>query len=88
MIAVIDHLTCHTAVNADILARNKTCHIGIEIEHHRLILRIANSACRLLHSICPLIYSIVIIDPTGRDGIDPRTACYHGNSVFEIEHVI
>ena len=75
MVAVVDHLMCHTAVNADILARDKTRHVRAEIEHHiGNIGRISDPARRLLHGVRAFVNGIVIVDPSGRDGIDPHLA--------------
>lgn len=75
MIAVVDHLTSHPAVNADILARDEACHIRAEIQHHiGDIGWISNPAYRLLHGICAFVNAVIIVDSPGRDGIDPHLA--------------
>lgn len=75
MIAVVDHLLCHTAVDTDILACDKARHIRAKIEHHiGDVARVPYSARGLLNGICALIYGIIIVNPPGRDGIDTHLA--------------
>ena len=66
VIAVIDHLTGHTAVDADIFTRDKARHIRAKIEHRiGNIGRISHSARRLLYRVCALVDGIRRIDPAG-----------------------
>ena len=53
MIAVVDHLTGHTSVDADILACDKARHVRAKIEHHiGDVARVPYSARGLLNGIC------------------------------------
>ena len=72
---MIDHLLCHTAVDANVLARNKASHIRTKIQHHiGDVGRIAHAPGRLLRSIRALVDGVIIIYPAGRDRIDPHLA--------------
>lgn len=71
MVSVIDHLLCHTAVDAYIFAADKACNIRTKIHHHiGDIEGISNSAHGLLHGISTLIDRVIVVYPAGRDRID------------------
>ena len=68
---MINHLVCHAAIDADVLARDESCFVGAEVEHHvGNIHRIAHTACWLLSGIGTLIHVIGGVYPTRRDGVD------------------
>ena len=71
VIAVIDHQLCHAAVNADVLAGNKTGFFRAQIQNHiRNILRSSDSACRLLKRIRTFIHPSGGIDSSRRNRVD------------------
>ena len=68
MVSVIDHLLGHAAVDADILTRDKPCHVRAKIEYHiGNVKRIPHSARRLLRSIGSIVNGVLVVYPTGRD---------------------
>lgn len=76
VIPMIDHLSCHTAVDANIFTRDKACHIRAEIEHHVCnIERITHPARRLLDCIRTMIDGKPVINSAGRYGIDAHLPC-------------
>ena len=77
-IAVVDHLPCHPAVNADIFSRDKSRLVRTEKKHHVCdIERISYPMNWLLDGIRPLIVLVRGIDLSGGNGIHsnfPRQA--------------
>lgn len=64
MIAMINHLSGHATVDADVFACDESCLVRAEKQHHiGNVQWIANTSCRLLHRICALIFLIVSIYP-------------------------
>ena len=73
---MVNHLSGHSTIYADVLASDETSLFGTEEKYHvGDVERIADSACRLLIGIWPLIHFIVRIYPSRRDGIDTSLAC-------------
>lgn len=85
IVAVIDHKTGHSAVDADILTGDETSLVGTEVEDHiRNVHRIADTTGRLLHGIRTFLDCVSSIYPTGRNRVDahlPGQA--HGKSVSQ-----
>ncbi len=66
---MINHLFCHTAVNADVLPCYESCLVRAEKQYHvRYIERVSYPATRLLNSIRALVYRIIRINPARRLG--------------------
>ena len=75
MIAMVNHLPSHPTVDADILACDESRLVGAEEKHHiGNVHWIANTSCRLLHRICTLVFLIVRVNPSRRNGVDPCLA--------------
>ncbi len=74
MIAMIDHLAGHAAVNTDVLARDEARFIRTE-EHYHVgdIHGIAYPPDRLLNGIGPLINCAGCVNPAWGNGVDPDT---------------
>ena len=59
MVAVVNHLTGHTAIDADVLARDKTSLIATKEQHHMGDIHgIPHSASGLLDTIGTLVNGI------------------------------
>ena len=77
---MVNHLSGHSTIYADVLACDETCLFGTEEKYPvGNVERIADSACRLLVGIGTLILFIVRIYPFRRDGIDTSLACENEN---------
>ena len=75
MIAMVNHLTGHASVDADILACDEAAFVRAEEQHHiGDVHRVANTSCRLLHSICAFVFLKVRVYPSRRNGVDPYLA--------------
>ena len=73
---MVNHLSGHSTIYADVLACDETCLFGTEEKYHvGNVERIADTSCRLLIGIGTLIYFIVRIYLSRRDGIDTSLAC-------------
>ena len=71
MFAMIDHLSGHAAVDADIFTGDESGFVRTEEQYHvGDIQRIANASCGLLDGVRAVIDGKVRVDPTGRDGVD------------------
>ena len=76
MFPVVDHLSGHTAIDADVFSSDKAGLVRAEKQHHMGDVQgITYSADRLLDGIGTFIYLILIVDPAGRDGINADFAC-------------
>jgi len=63
---MINHLFCHAAVDAEVLAGNKACFIAAKVKHHMGdIQRIPHPFDGMLVGIRPLIHLETGINPTG-----------------------
>ena len=72
MITMVNHLSGHTAVDADIFACDESCLVGAEEQHHiGDVHRVANTSCWLLHRICAIVLLIISVYPSWRNGVDP-----------------
>ena len=75
MIAMIDHLLCHTAVNTDILACDKASLVRTQEQHHISdIQRSSDTTARLLNCIRTVIDLVAGVDPTRRNRVYPNLA--------------
>ena len=69
---MVDHLSGHAAVNADVFSGDKAGLLRAKKENHvGDVQRIAHAARRLLRGIGTLIHLIGVVDPAGGDGVDP-----------------
>ena len=76
MFSVVDHLSGHTAIDADVFSGDKAGLVRAEKQYHMGDIQgVAYPACRLLDGIGAFIYLILIVDPAGGDGVDPDFAC-------------
>ena len=76
MVAVVDHLTGHAAIDADVLARDEACLLATEEEDHvGYVHRVAHPARGLLNGIGTFVSGICRVYPTRRDGVDPGPPC-------------
>ena len=67
---MVNHLTGHASVDADILACDEAVFVGAEEQHHiGDVHRVANTSCRLLHSICAFVFLKVRVYPSRRNGV-------------------
>ena len=66
MVAVINHKSSLTAIDADVLAGDEACLVGCQEQHHiGDIQRIAHPACGLLNGIGTLVNGVGCIYPAG-----------------------
>ena len=73
MFLMIDHLPCHSSVNANIFSRNESRFAGTQKQDHfRDILRSADSPDRLLKCVGTGDIGIRGIDPSRRNAVDPH----------------
>lgn len=72
---MINHLSGHAAVDADVLACNESCLVRAEEQHHiGDVHRVAHTSCRLLYGIWTIVFLIVCVNPSWRNGVDPCPA--------------
>ena len=85
MVAVVDHLTGHAAIDADVLARDEACLVATEEEHHMgNVHGVAHTASRLLRGIRTFVHGVGRVYPSGGDGVDPRPSRQaHGQGMRE-----
>ena len=76
MIAMVNHLASHAAIDADVLPRDEARFVGTE-EHHHVgdVHRITYSANGMLNGIRPLIDSIGCIYPSWRYAVHMHLSC-------------
>ena len=73
MVAVINHKSSLTAIDADVLTSDESSFIGCQKQYHiGNIQRIAHTACGLLNGIGAFVNGVCSVDPTGRNGVDPN----------------
>ena len=75
IIAVIDHLTGHASIDADVLTSDESCLVGTQVEHHiGNIHRIAHTTHWLLNGIGAVIVGASSIYPTRRYAVHSNPA--------------
>ena len=75
MVAVVDHLPGHAAVDADVLAGDEARPFGAEEQRHvGNVHGIAHAAGRLLDGVRAFVDPAAGVDPAGGDGVDPNPA--------------
>ena len=73
MIAMVNHLAGHAAVDADVLTRDEASFVRTEVHHHVSdIHRVTDTAYWLLNGIGPVIDSIGSVNPTGGNAVHPH----------------
>ena len=82
---MVDHLTSHAAIDADVLARDEASLVATEEEHHMgNVHGVAHAAGRLLRGIGAFVHGVGGVYPSGGDGVDPRPPRQaHGQGVRE-----
>ena len=72
---MVNHLSGHTAVDADVFACDEPGLVRAEEKHHvGDVHRVAHTPCRLLHSIRAVVGLEVRVYPSRRNGVDPGFA--------------
>ena len=72
VLAVVNHLAGHAAVDADVFACDKTSFVAAKKQHHvGNVHRVANSASRLLCSVWTVVNGVCGVNPARRNRIYP-----------------
>ena len=73
---MVNHLTGHATVDADVLACDETSLVGTKVQHHiGDVQRITNTSGWLLDGIGAFIDPIARINPSWGDGVDTHFPC-------------
>ena len=76
VVGVVDHLPCHAAVDADVLARDEAGLVrGQEERHVGDVQGMADASGGLLGGVRALVDGVGRVDPAGGNGVDPDPAC-------------
>ena len=72
---MVNHLSGHSAIDADVFAGDESRLVGAEEQHHiGDVHRVAHTTCGLLCGIRSIVFLIVCVNPARRDGVDPCLA--------------